>query len=382
MRILAATLGSSGDVDPIVGLGRVLHSRGHQVTVLTHAPFEAMVRRAGLEFVPVDTPEEYAAHLQTLDMDPGQLLIRNLLRSLEPVYTRIAELYVPGETAVVAQSAAMGARLAHDKFGMPMATVHLQPYSFPPANEALDAPFLGPFDALRERLGLSPVRNLFSHWNHSPQLVLALFPRWFAPQLPVPEQTRFPGFPLFDESPGAGLPAGLEEFLSAGPPPVVFTFGTAMSDCGPMLQASAEACAAVGKRGMLLTRYRDQVPADLPAGVAHFDFIPFSAVLPRAGAIVHHGGIGTTAQALAAGIPQVITPFAFDQPQNAKAIEELGVGLRIKPRDYDAARATTALGELERFRPRAQELQGQVLGQAGLEAAADLVEAMVASPAP
>lgn len=379
VRILAATLGSSGDVDPIVGLGRVLARRGHEVIVLTHAPFEAMVRRAGLEFVPVDTREEYEAHLQTLAMDPGELLVRNLVRSLEPVYARIAELHVPGETAVVAQTAAMGARLAHDRFGMPMATVHLQPFSFPPPEGDFDLP---PFHGLRERLGLPPVGSLFSSWNHSPQLVLALFPRWFAPALPVPEQTRFPGFPLFDEAPGAALPAGLEEFLNAGQPPVVFTFGTAMSDCGPLLQASAQACAALGQRGLLLTRYRDQVPSDLPEGVAHFDFIPFSAVLPRAAAIVHHGGIGTTAQALAAGLPQVITPFAFDQPQNAKALEALGVGLRLRPRDYDAASATAALRELPRLRGRAQELRRQVAGQAGLETAADLVEAMIAASPP
>ena len=77
---------------------------------------------------------------------------------------------------------------------------------------------------------------------------------------------------------------------------------------------------------MFLTQYPEQLPARLPNGVRHFNYIPFSTVLPRAAAFVHHGGIGTTAQALAAGVPQLVVPLAHDQPDNAVRIRHLGVG--------------------------------------------------------
>ena len=95
-----------------------------------------------------------------------------------------------------------------------------------------------------------------------------------------------------------------------------------------------------------MTHYPEQLPLKLPANVRHFDYIPFSQLLPHAAAIVHHGGIGTCSQALKSGVPQLIHPMAFDQLDNAARLEYLGVAKSITPRKYHAAKAATILRAL------------------------------------
>jgi UDP:flavonoid glycosyltransferase YjiC (YdhE family) len=133
-----------------------------------------------------------------------------------------------------------------------------------------------------------------------------MFPEWFGPrQIDWPEQTEFAGFPLWDEKGYTAVAPELEDFLRAGEPPIVFTPGTAHTHADRFWKAAIDACQQLGRRGMLLTRHAEQIPSRLPEGVRHFDFAPFSQVLPHSAAIVHHGGIGTMSQGLAAGIPQV-----------------------------------------------------------------------------
>ena len=130
------------------------------------------------------------------------------------------------------------------------------------------------------------------------------------------------------------MPAGLDEFLEDGEPPVVFTPGTMMRHSRQFFAAAVDACVRLGRRGLLLTRFRDQLPASLPAGVRHFDYVPLSQVLPRSAALVSHGGIGTLSPALAAGIPQLVMPLAFDQFDNAARRERLGVAATLLPRRF------------------------------------------------
>ena len=102
----------------------------------------------------------------------------------------------------------------------------------------------------------------------------------------------------------------------------------------------------LGQRAILLTRYTDQLPASLPDGVRHFDYVPFSQVLHRSAAVVHHGGIGTAAQGLAAGRPQLIMPMTFDQPDNARRLVGLGVARTLHPRAFRGAAVASAIDTL------------------------------------
>lgn len=209
-------------------------------------------------------------------------------------------------------------------------------------------PLVAPaLNGLRRELGLPPVKRVMTQYLHSPQRVIGLFPSWFAmPPPDWPPQVRLTGFPLFDERQFTPLAPDLQQFLDEGEPPIAFTPGSAMWTGHRFFAESARACALLGHRGLLLTRHADQIPRRLPAGVRHVSYAPFSQLLPRCAALVHHTGIGTSAQALRAGIPELLVPFAHDQHDNAARLIRLGVARKIEPRAYRAGATAALLDEL------------------------------------
>jgi UDP:flavonoid glycosyltransferase YjiC (YdhE family) len=134
----------------------------------------------------------------------------------------------------------------------------------------------------------------------------------------------------------------------------------------------------VGARALLLVGHKNfRPPAPLPEGVAAFEYAPFGELLPRAAAVVHHGGVGSTGQGLRAGRPQLVVPFSHDQFDNAERAARLGAA-RVLPRPkYNARSAARELGELlsaEGYRTRAAEVGEVVRGEDGANAACDLIE--------
>ncbi len=411
MKVIVIGLGSAGDVHPNVGLALALRRRGHQVLLVAASIFHSLAQRAGLEFAGLGTDDEYYEAIRDPDMwHPLRsffvLARRLILPSVPRIYDLIARLNEPGQTVVAAPGTALGARIAQEKLGVPLATVHLQPimlrstlepgcFGFPDIIGHLPRPLRSAYlravdrflidrllapdtNAFRAELGLPPVRRLFDRWFHSPQLIIGLFPEWFATPPPDwPPNVRLTGFPLWDEGDLRQRTPEAEEFLDAGDAPVVFTAGSAMVQGREFFRISAEVCRASGRRGLFLTQYPEQLPARLPNGVRHFNYIPFSTVLPRAAAFVHHGGIGTTAQALAAGVPQIVVPSAHDQPDNAVRIRHLGVGDFLLPRDYKTATVLKYLDRLLRS-PAVKEncirRVGDVADSRSLEQACDLME--------
>lgn len=369
-------MGSAGDVHPSIGIARALHQRGHRVLFATNSYFQPAVRAVGVDFLSTGAAEEYLAAIQDPDLwqfgKGFRVLFSKMLTSMREVYRIIEDRYIPNETLVVAPSSAFGARMANEKLGVPLVNMHLQPLILRSLNHqpglalpeycrpllrplrrvwlaALDRWIFDPAllpetNALRAELGLPPVRRILKDWIHSPDLSIGLFPPWFAPPQPDwPPQLRLTGFPMFDEAGGWEVPAELARFLDDGEPPIVFTLGTAMRFARQFFEVSAEACELLGRRGIFLTHFPEQLTKTLPDGVRHFAYVPFSVLLPRASALVHHGGIGTMAQAMAAGIPQLITPVNLDQPDNAVRLRKLGVGDLIRPKDYEPKRASARL---------------------------------------
>ncbi|WP_255551089.1 nucleotide disphospho-sugar-binding domain-containing protein [Granulicella sp. dw_53] len=168
-----------------------------------------------------------------------------------------------------------------------------------------------------------------SNWVYSPQGVLGLFPAWFAPiQTDWPANFTLTGFPLFDQSGLRQIDAELENFLADGPPPVAFTPGSTLVDGLSYYTAAANALDALGQRGIFLASDGKTLPTLTPNVIAR-PYVPLSKLLPRVKALVHHGGIGTVSQAFASGTPQLVTPFAFDQFDNAERVERLRCGLQI-----------------------------------------------------
>ena len=134
--------------------------------------------------------------------------------------------------------------------------------------------------------------------------------------------------------------------VGAGDPPIVFAPGSGNRQARRFFSAACDACRRLGRRGVVLSRYSEHLPAPLPPGVWHAGYAPFSAVLPRAAALVHHGGIGTSAQALAAGRPQLVMPMTFDQPDNAARLTRLGVARTLAPERFTGAAVARELAAL------------------------------------
>jgi UDP:flavonoid glycosyltransferase YjiC (YdhE family) len=175
---------------------------------------------------------------------------------------------------------------------------------------------------------------------------LGMFPTWFAQtQSDWPSHFQKTGFPMFDAGDGT-LPEQVKAFLDAGEKPIAFTAGTFNTGADDFFDASIKACQKIDKRAMLLSPAREQIPKSLPAGIAHFSYVPFGALMPHLAAFVHHGGIGSLAQAMAAGIPQLIRPTFGDQFDNAQRTTDLGIAKEVLPKDYTPENVAKALAEL------------------------------------
>jgi UDP:flavonoid glycosyltransferase YjiC (YdhE family) len=418
LHVLIIALGSAGDVHPFAGLGHALRERGHRVEVITNPYFQKLIESLELKFAAAGTVQQYLDATQ----DPRlwhptkgfQLVARWLMLEQMPgIYEMVMQRFEPGRTVVVAPFSAFGARMAQEKFGVPLVSVHLQPgllrslydapefplprmltswkplarvlhsAAFALLDRLLVEPALAPgINEFRAKLGLAPVHGILAGWVHSPELVIGLFPDWFGcPQPDWPGNVRLTGFPLFDESSTRKMADEVVGFLDAGEPPIVFTAGSAMRQAPEFFRMAVEACQALGHRGALITKYAEQLPPALPANVQHFEYVPFSRILPQAAAFVHHGGIGTTAQAFAAGVPQFVTPFNHDQPDNAERVRRLGAGRVTWASSLTSRKMIRQLGALlesKDVRERCRELAARIEGPRAVSETCDLIEAFAA----
>jgi UDP:flavonoid glycosyltransferase YjiC (YdhE family) len=418
VNILLAPVGSHGDVHPFCGIGAEMLRRGHRVTMFTNGAFEPLARRVGLDFVPVGTAEQFAQIVSDPDLwhpTKGWQKVFNSIAELTPLqYDAMKALVTPGDTVMVGATLAFGARVLQEQLAAPMASVHLQPSIMRSAHETpklpgmaaiqkaprwlkrltfafadkfvLDRYIGGPLNAFRAGKGLPPVKHITSEWWHSPDLVIGLFPEWFAaPQPDWPRQMKLTGFPLFDEKGLEPLPPDLQRFLESGDKPIAFTPGSAMFHGHDFFEAAADACRILCRRGILLTRHAEHVPARLPQGVIHVKYAPFSELLPRCAALVHHGGIGTTAQALAAGVPQLIQPMSHDQPDNAERVRRLGVGAELPVKQFRGGRVAETLRRLIEsadVAAKCREVAQRFVDARPLEETCDLIERLAPNDLP
>jgi rhamnosyltransferase subunit B len=413
MHAILATVGTDGDVFPYIGLGCALRARGHRVTLAGPETYRDRSVALGLEFCPLVTAEEVERMLADPDMwhpfKSGLMMARWGMAMVPRQYEALTKLAHERETVLIANPGLLAARLVQEKLKVPLASLLLQPGLIPsccappempggltiprwlpdPLRRAywlaIDAAgyllVARPLNRLASRLGLPPVRRVFRWWL-SPDLVIGLFPPWYAePQPDWPPQIRLAGFGRYDGT-RAELPDDVRTFCQAGPPPVVaFTLGTGMAHSGRFFRDAVAACAAAGVRGLLLTKYPDLIPPSLPPTIRHCAFAPFRQLLPLCAAVAHHGGVGTTAAALEAGCPQLVLPLAWDQPDNAARAKRLGVGLALGARHRDSGHMVRALSKLitPAVRARCREVALLAGQNNGLEVAADLVEQMAAS---
>ncbi|WP_410021994.1 MULTISPECIES: glycosyltransferase [unclassified Pseudomonas] len=360
MRVIMIAIGSAGDVFPFIGLGAALTLRGHQVTLCSMPTFQRTIEAHGLAFVPLCDETTYSAAMGDPRMwDPKTsfaVLWQAIAGLLEPVYDYV-QAQRHDDIVVIGSLWALGARIAHEKYGFPYLSVQVSPSTLlsahlPPVHPTFNVPQRLPLsmrkllwrgieylsldrtcapqiNALRRKHGLpGSVKNIFSQWMHAPQGVICLFPEWFAPvQQDWPQPLHMAGFALFDGG-KLGLDEQTREFLDAGPAPIVFTQGSTEHFDQQFYQYALAALHRMGARGIFLTGDRP-INADLPPTVLQRQFLPMSSLLPRTAGLVHPGGIGAMSLALAAGIPQIVLPIAHDQFDNAERLVRMGCGIRM-----------------------------------------------------
>ncbi len=370
MRITITTAGSRGDVQPYVALGLGLEEVGHEVHLATYAPFEGFVRGHGLSYHPVSgDPDGAVAELLEAGLNPvkgAQTFRRFLGSTLEQNLAEYREACRYADAVIYSPVGFLGHHVA-EKMGVPAIGAAVQPLfsrtrRFPssllgkPLDGFLEGGLLGDLynrltypaaeqlfwqtmrpvvTEARAELGLASLPFL-GPFRDADQPCLPILYGWSPSVLPQPTEWRdqlcTTGYWLLDR-PGWQPPEELVDFLEAGPPPVSIGFGS-MNNVDPeeITTWLLEALRRSGQRGILLTGWGGIGSADLPDEVFKANDVPHDWLFARVRLAVHHGGAGTTAASLRAGLPTVVVPFFLDQAFWGWRVAKLGAGPEPVPR--------------------------------------------------
>jgi len=419
--IVMATVGSQGDLFPFLAVGRELRQRGYRVTIGAHGIHRDAVAAAGLEYVlasGIAEPEDKAAFAARAfhPWRGPRFVVRDLAAAdVASSYEALAPVCADAD-AIVTSTLAFAGQILGETRRIAWLSAALSPAVFlsafdPPATgidwldrflrtsprrgawvrrlgETVTSPWTKAVRHFRQSLGLAPVSvwgDPFHRGQHARDGVLAMYsPLLGRPPPDSPAHTVVTGYcryaPFADT-----LPPDLRRFLDDGDAPLVFTLGSAAVHAGEsFLHESMAVATALGRRAVLLTgspEMRARLPSVLPEGVVAVEYAPHGALFSRAAAVIHHGGIGTTQEALRAGCPELVVPHGFDQPDNAARIVRLGVGDVLAASRYRADVAAVKLRRLlmdEGVATRAQRAAAVIRVEDGARVAADVIEQAIA----
>jgi rhamnosyltransferase subunit B len=423
LRVILSNIGTFGDINPLIAIALELKRRGHIPVMAVPAVFETKIRPLGIEFYAVRPdidPNNTILVEMIYDVKKGteRGLREFLFPALRLTYDDLLDAATRPERAdlLLVGELNYAGPLVAEVTGIPWASYVLAPLSFfsafdPPvlpmyprlARADKTVPGMGraiqrlarfvsrkwpqPIYDLRAELGLARGRNPLFDAKHSPYLVLALFSRVLGrEQKDWPKHTKITGFCFYDSDAGnAALPAHLEEFLAAGPAPVVFTLGSAaVLAAGKFYEYSAKSATRLGARAVLLigSDERNRPRRALPETICVAEYAPYSALFKRAELVVHQGGVGTVAQCLRAGKPMLIMPYSHDQPDNARRMRRLGVARVIQRGNYTpvrVARKLQAMLEEPKFARRAAQVAERLKHEDGVRSACDALEELFRS---
>jgi len=420
-RLVLATFGSLGDLHPVLALAHELRRRQHTVVIATSECYREKISAPGFLFAPL-RPEistvDAALVRRIMDGTRGsEYLLRELmLPAVRAMHADLA-LATTGADLLVTNELVYAAPLLTEQTGLRWVSYSLAPMSYFSVHDPCLPPMTGggewihacppfvvramnrcaawltyawwrPVRDFRRELRLPAGGNPLFSGKHSPLLDLALFsPVLQSPQPDWSPQTQQTGFCFYDENetPASltSLPPAVKKFLTGGEPPVVFTLGSAaVYAANDFFRESAGAAQLLGRRALLLLG-KNPPPPDLPSTILAWDYLPYAHIFPHAAAIVHQGGVGTTAQALRAGRPMLIVPFAHDQFDNAARIARLGSGRTLRRRSYTAVTARRALASLladHRATELAAEFRTRIQTESGVISACDALERALVHP--
>lgn len=392
-KVVLATFGTLGDIYPFIAIALALQARGFAPVVAAPEMHRRAIEGEGVAFALLRPHEKDIVDALGVDI-PGafRIMLKNPHFILDEIYMRfLSETYedvmraCSGARIVITHSLLVGAHQAAEMLAVPyarvaLAPIHLQSAADPPLTPS--APYIlypkscaavqynrivrtavrlsvdarmSRLRAFRRKIGLPSTREDFFldfGRENKAQSIFGLFSPHFAPAQPDhPKNMHTVGFPFYKpaDAERRELAPRLQSFLSAGEPPIIFTLGSfAPEVSGDFYDQSMRAARALGRRAVLLAGAKDA--ARLASLVGPYEYVceqaPHSLLFPESLCIVHHGGIGTTAEALRAGKAQIVVPFFGDQPDHGARVERLGLGLAIKLSAYNERRAVAALQEL------------------------------------
>jgi rhamnosyltransferase subunit B len=425
-KIVLATIGSLGDLHPFIAIGKALVAQGERVVLAVPEDGLAKARGAGLDAVSIFP--DFASVCADLGLRQDEVAAK-VIAEPDFVVDRLLMPYL-GSSVAALDTAADGAdviagsifcfaaAIVADKRDLPLAAIVLQPMTLfstwaPPvaprfgimrhrpatmlgrgwnrlvyalARGVLRRRYASRIDAVRAEHGLAPSIGMpLLDYGATAAATLCCWSPEFSPLPPdAPARAILTGFPFFDSETGATEPlaAELEAFLTAGPPPLVFTLGSvAVASAGHFYEEAAAISRALGRRAVMLTGNSSPVRTD--GDCLFIDYAPHSQVFPRAEAVVHHGGIGTTGQALRAGRSQIIVPHFGDQFDNAARLERSGLAAIVSRHEFRADVATRIVGKCladSTIAGRARQVAASIARQDPAAIAANCLSALSKGP--
>jgi len=407
LKIIIYVMGTGGDIDPMVGVGIELQRRGFAVAFLSNDYFKPRIVAAGLEFVSVGTVEQYhkgntpEAWERT---NRGDNFEHYHAPAFEPAFEYVKSL-ANQKVLVLALGEESGARVAARKFNLPFIDFVLSPNIIfsavrPPAPTSwvmpssipafimrfllrrnrksrfkrfCNAPHTAAYREVRKRLGCPlPFRSKSTALLH-----IAFFPEWFGmPAKDWPKNIKMVGFPLLNHASSSSR-SEFDALIEKQGAPIIFTSGTGVKDVEDLFKEGRKICEQLQVLGLFVG---GNIGVEFLQGssfCAHMDYIDFEYALPKALAIVHHGGIGTTAQAIKAGIPQLIRPLKYDQPDNADRIYKLGLGTYVVPEKFNAEQVAPMINNMiqkGKFSKALAHYSAEVRKSTAIVDASDLIE--------
>ncbi len=422
MNIFIVTLGSRGDVQPYVALGKGLREAGHTVTICTCSAFESFITEQGLlygymsnDFLDLlDSTEGRAAIEDTVGVFGAIKTTMKLMKQANVINRQAmkeqwAAAQVSDPDLLIFHPKALGGAHIAEKLGIPALLAVPAPVIVPTG----DYPVIGlpnlPLGSWYNRLGYQLISKGYGVYNgmanefrqetlgldkranaalpliqpdDQPMPVLHSISQYV---LPRPhdwdDQAYLTGYWFLDQGVDWQPSAELQAFLDAGDPPVYVGFGSmAGRDPQRLARIVVDALLQAGVRGIIASGWGGIQVGDLPETIFKIDQAPHDWLFPRVAAVVHHGGAGTTAAGLRAGRPTVICTFIADQPFWGDRVHKLGVGSQpIPQKKLTAAKLAAAIHEVTTdpaIKRNAEALGAKIRGEDGIANAIRVIESI------
>jgi sterol 3beta-glucosyltransferase len=415
MKISILAIGSRGDVQPLVALGLGLQAYGHEVCIITHAEFEGVVHDSGLGFfsIPVSPRELLASEAGQAAVEGGNNPLRSLMnfsslanKGILPIGAACLTAFQETDMVIYSPLGFYIAPHVAERLNVAAIGAYLQPFhrtsAFPSyvsptprhlggflnrlsyiASEALFwLPYRLVVNQLRkEQLNLSPIPlwvNQSRKWQQSSPVIYGFSPTVVPKPPEWGNNIEITGYWFLDRKGLWQPPTELADFLAAGPPPVYVGFGS-MSTRKPKetTELVLQALSHTRQRGLLLTGWGGLNQVELPENIFIIENAPHDWLFSQMAAVIHHGGAGTTAAGLRAGVPTIIVPHFMDQFFWGQRVAELGVGPQpISRKQLSVERLTDAIAVAmtdEKIRRRAAEIGEIIRAEDGVARAVEAI---------